>query len=124
MKGRPSYKELSGKIKKAKELFLSGKFQLITENDKVITSDLDKLGVISAIEQKELISEALHNIRPEDYAGSRPPEASRKSSIERKELFAFCYDSELINQRLYIKFALGSEMLFFVSFHKSTKECL
>ncbi len=59
------------------------------------------------------------NRNPKDYAGTRPPQKSYEKAIAGKELFAFCWDSKKIGQKMYIKFALKDNRYYYLSLHIS-----
>src|SRR5579872_6307162 len=101
---RPSDGELDRKIKAAK-IALETQKGLFANFNKVV-GELDELNIESPNQIWELIMALLEEIRPEDYAGGRPPQKSYEKTIEGRELFAFCWNSKILGKKMYIKFAL------------------
>lgn len=71
-----------------------------------------------------LIQELLNEIRPEHYAGARPPLLSYEKSIEGHELFAFSWASQRLKEQTYLKFALKGGRFYYVSLHPDRKTTL
>jgi hypothetical protein len=114
---RPSDGELDRKIKAAKAAL---KIQpgLFANFNKVV-GELDALNIESPTQIWELIGELLEEILPQDYAGTRPPQHSYEKAIAGKELFAFCWASKKLGQKMYIEFALKDDKYYYLSLHKS-----
>lgn len=121
MTGRPSINELWRKIKNAKLLYEQGKFKFV--NFPAAMRDFHELDLETFDEQMTLIGESLDNLKPEHYIGSTPPKRAYVACIKNRELFEFVYCSDRLNQKIYVKFAINSERLFLVSFHKERKGC-
>lgn len=114
---RPSDGELDRKIKAAKAA-LKTQAGLFANFNKVF-GELDALNIEKRNQIWELIAELLEEILPQDYAGTRPPQQSYEKTIAGKELFAFCWESKKLGQRMYIKFALKDNRYYYLSLHKS-----
>jgi hypothetical protein len=115
---RPSTKELGKKIASAKEAIKGGKCYF-AHRGKALgeLTDMD----IHTEEVWELLHDCLDEIKPADYVGSKPPQKSYEKSIEGKELFAFAWDSENLGKRMYLKFVVSDNRLYYVSFHEDKK---
>jgi hypothetical protein len=113
---RPSHSELLGKILKAR-----GK---LSQNDwapaslKKLLPELKELDLWTTEEQSLALATAANEIRPEDYAGTRPPQESYEDPCEGAELFAFRWDSKHFKKRMYLKFCFVKETLYVVSCHE------
>ena len=112
---RPSNKELTGKIRQAKEALLEGRIALV-EPDVIVTDALE-LGYL--IENMvNILSDILNEVTPGDYAGTRPPQRSYEDNIRDCELFAFRWQSKLFGCETYLKFTLKDDTLWVVSLHE------
>ena len=109
--GRPSHAEALGKILKARHK-VAAKDWLAADIGKLLPEfqDLDRW---TLEEQTEALALALGEVRPEHYAGSRPPQRSCKGA----ELFAFAWESGHYRRRMYLKICFVKETLYIVSFH-------
>ena len=67
----------------------------------------------------DLILKLLPEITAKDYEGRRPPEKAYEKAILGKELFPFCWDSTILKKRMYLKFVLDGDILYYVSLHES-----
>ena len=112
---RPSPKELFNKIKQAKEAVSNNKVLIIAPE--VIASDAIELDYQVGEIQKVLQS-LLDEIRPNQYAGSRPPQQSYKSRTWGLELFAFRWMSKKLGCETYIKFCLKERFIYLISLHQ------
>ncbi|NGX32071.1 MAG: hypothetical protein K1060chlam4_00109 [Candidatus Anoxychlamydiales bacterium] len=117
MSNRPSYRELDRKIKAAKTALKTQNGYYANQNKAV--GELNELGITSPNQIWELILKLLDEISPNDYKGKRPPEPSYEKVIKKKELFAFCWNSSKLREKMYIKFALDENRYYYVSLHKS-----
>jgi len=116
---RPTHKELTGKIKKAKECLK--RKQWAVDNPPVFREDIGALGISTYYpEQVKALNCVLNEIHPDCYAGSSPPEESYR--VKGAELFVFIYDSEYFGQKIYFKFAICKEKLIIISLHKNRKK--
>ena len=114
---RPSVKELARKLKGAKEAIEKGR-RFFAEPEKTV-GELEKLGIGKVDEVWSLISTLLQEVKPELYEGKRPPEKASEISILGKELFPFCWNSNVTGKRMYLKFVLTDEAFYYVSLHES-----
>jgi len=114
---RPSGGELEQKIKAAKAALMAQSGLYANLNKAV--GELSELEIESPGQIWQLILELLNEILPKDYIGGRPPQKSYEKTIEGKELFAFCWDSQKLGQKMYIKFALKEGRYYYLSLHKS-----
>ena len=73
---RPSYRELDGKLKQAKEAVSSGCIRLVEPAP--IYADLLEINVLID-DLAEILPQAIEEIRPVDYKGTRPPQRSYDS---------------------------------------------
>lgn len=113
---RPSDKELKGKLDEAHNL-LSKKEGLFANPGNVV-GELYDLGIGDSKEVWDLIKPLLKEIEVKDYTGGRPPQKSYEKSIEGKELFAFSWQSQSLNKKMYLKFALKGDRFVYVSLHE------
>jgi hypothetical protein len=114
---RPSDGELDRKLKAAKAA-LRTQTGLYANFNKVV-GELYELDMESQNQVWQLIVELLEEILPKDYAGTRPPQKSYEKTVAGVELFAFCWDSKKLGQKMYIKFALKDNRYYYLSLHKS-----
>jgi hypothetical protein len=114
---RPSDKEISKRIKEAREAAAEGRIALL--NQEAIASDALELGYLAEEELESVLSELLDLISPVHYTGARPPQRSYEQIIKDLELFAFDVISPRFNCSIYLKFVLSTEVLWLVSLHKS-----
>jgi hypothetical protein len=113
---RPTTKELFSRLKEASTL-LSAKDGLFADHGK-IAGELNALHMGDSSEVWDLIRSLLKEIKPEHYAGSRPPQKAYERSIEGRELFAFSWDSQHLGRRMYLKFAIKGDCYVYVSLHR------
>jgi len=73
---RPSHKEISKKLRLAKELITQGNISLI--NPTAIVYDALELGYVVEAELQELLLGLIKNTTHKDYVGYRPPQRSYK----------------------------------------------
>ena len=121
MNPRPSHKELSNKIRAAKELLETDSINILEPH--VILADSLSLGYSFKLEFQAIIEQLLDAVSPADYAGSRPSQRSYETEIKGAELFAFVVQCALLdNQNVYFKFALYQDVLVVVSLHEDQKQ--
>lgn len=116
---RPTHKELSGKLRVAKDRLDDGKWQPV--NYRAFVEDCEELNLQTAEERIEALKKVMEEITPEHYIGRRPPLKGNRGDILEVDLFEFEHKSGFLNERIYFKFAVGGAQLFIVSFHKSRK---
>jgi hypothetical protein len=114
---RPSDGELDRKLKAAKAA-LKTHIGLFANINKAV-GELNALDIESPNQIWKLIVELLEEISPKDYAGTRPPQKAYEKTVTGKELFAFCWDSKKLGQKMYIKFALKDDRYYYLSLHRS-----
>ena len=72
----------------------------------------DSCGIESTVledEQTEILVAVLSEIKPEHYAGKRPPERSYEQGTGGIELFPFRWESNFFGRRpIYFKFAIAT----------------
>jgi hypothetical protein len=84
-----------------------------------------EFGIETALleDQTEILTAALQEISPDDYAGRHPPEPSYEPAAQRQELFPFQWQSRRFgNRRMYLKFSMssgGEPRVFIHSLHPS-----
>ncbi len=111
---RPSHRELSSKLKEAREAVGKGAIRVV--NPGALAEDAIELGYLVE-ELQEVLSEILGEVKPGHYAGSRPPPRSYEHEIRGRELFAFSWTSRRFGCRVYLKFALKEGIFWLVSLH-------
>lgn len=113
---RPSAKELKNKLKAAKEALKSKRRRFI---DLVkVMGELNVLELGDSNKVFDLIQELLEEIVPDDYTGGRPPQRSYEKGYERRELFAFSWESQRLGKKMYLKFILLDDCFLYVSLHE------
>ena len=116
---RPSHKELNTKIKQGKALIAADLLDIVNP----VSFAADAIDLNYAIEDlRGILSSLLDEIRPAHYVGHRPPQRSYERKITGTELFAFQWESTLLQCEVYLKFALYDDRLWLVSLHKSKKK--
>jgi len=111
---RPSHKELTGKIRQARDAVSKGHIGLV-ELD-TIALDALELGYLVK-DVQSVLSDVLEEITPNDYVGKSPPGQSYGDKIKGSDLFAFKWESERFGCEIYLKFTLRDGILWLVSFH-------
>ncbi|MEI6242712.1 MAG: hypothetical protein WCP39_04825 [Chlamydiota bacterium] len=114
---RPSVKELNVKIKAAKAALIAQNG--VYANLGKAVGELYELEIESPNQVWKLILELLEEINPKDYAGARPPQRSYEHATKNQELFAFCWNSQKLRKKMYIKFALKESLYYYISLHRS-----
>ncbi|MDA3894648.1 MAG: hypothetical protein PF482_00730 [Desulfobacteraceae bacterium] len=113
---RPSKKELFNKIREAKEVVLDGRIEIVDAVS--LAADAIELGYDITTELQVILDKLLNDISADHYTGLRPPQKSYETAIQKLELFAFVVESEMLENNVYLKFALSGGALWLVSFHK------
>lgn len=119
MNGRPTYRELNNKLKKAKEAVANGNILLI--NPDALAADAIDLNILVK-ELPKILQEVLDETKPGNYVGQHPPVRSYEDRIKGEELFAFKIDSKRLGCDVYLKFALFSDLIGLVSLHEDRRE--
>lgn len=83
-----------------------------------LDKSLRALGVYGFNQIREALLSALKEIRPEDYCGSFPPEASYEEQTKDAPLFAFAWKSGAFGRPMYLKFCFHDDELYIVTFHQ------
>lgn len=112
---RPSFKELHGKIKKAKSAIEKNSMFFIDSD--VIAADAIELGY-EISKAKRVLLRILKEVSPQDYVGTRPPQKSYENEIRGLELFAFRWMSKTFGCKSYLKFSIGQGSIYLVSLHQ------
>jgi len=116
---RPSDKEINNKIKQAKNMAATGKFNILEPTSLAV----DALELEYLVEDlHSVLSALLDELKPADYAGHRPPQRSYEKKILDCELFAFEWQGKTLKTKIYLKFTLKNNRLWLVSLHKSRKK--
>ena len=100
--GRPSVRELDRKLATAKMHVKAGRRRWANLNK--VAGEVDYFQLDDISEVWDVIETVLDEIRSEDYTGSRPPQRSYEPEIRDCELFAFCWDSQCLKERMYLKY--------------------
>jgi hypothetical protein len=111
---RPSYSEIQGKIRQAKEEVLGHNLSILKPI--VVALDALELGY-SFGEINALLINLLDEIKPGRYAGQFPPQRSYEDAIFQSELFAFQWRSRRLGCEVYLKFAFKDKHLWLISLH-------
>ena len=116
---RPSHKEINHKIKQAREA--ASENQLSILNPFIIAADALGLGV-NLQNISYILIDLLEEITPNHYVGQYPPQRSYEDEIKGCELLAFRWLSKKLGCRVYLKFTMKGNRMWFVSFHEDRKE--
>lgn len=114
---RPSHAECEGKIFKARAKVADDDWT--PASPAKLLPEFAELALLTAEERQAGLLAALGEIRPEDYAGYRPPQTSYEEPCREAELFAFQWSSSHFKRGMYLKFCFVKETLYIVSFHES-----
>ena len=117
---RPSHKELSNKLKLAREKVSQGKILLI--KPEIIVADALELNYSVEADLQTILLDLIDNTSPKDYVGDRPPQKSYENDIKDLDLFAFKSRCSSFTDYIYLKFALTDTCLFIVSLHKHREQ--
>jgi hypothetical protein len=112
---RPSHKELERKIREAKSLAANGSIGVV-EPDSIAADALELGYLLESL--PDVVSEILHEVKAENYAGNRPPQRSYERDIIDCELFAFSWESKRFGCEIYLKFTIKDRTLWLVSLHE------
>ena len=113
---RPSKKELFNKIREAREYVLADQIEIVDAVS--LAADAVEVGYDIGTELTALLDELLNVISPDHYTGSRPPQKSYEAVIQNLELFAFAATSVMVENQIYLKFALAGGKFWLVSLHR------
>jgi hypothetical protein len=112
---RPSHKELTGKLRQAKDLVSRNAILLL--NQFAIAGDAIELGYIVK-DIQDVLCKILSEIDPGHYAGTSPPPRSYEKQIFGIELYAFRWFSKRFGCKTYFKFAIQQDRLWVASLHE------
>jgi len=113
--GRPTHKEISRKLKEAKEAVSENRISILSPVS--VAADTLELGLDFGNISKTLI-EILDEITPEHYVGLYPPQRSYEDKIRDCDLFAFRWLSKRLGCRTYLKFTIKDNRMWLVSLHE------
>ena len=111
---RPTYSEIQGKTKQAKEAIARDDFRVLKPS--IVALEALELGIQIEEIDSGLI-ELLEELKPGNYAGTYPPQRSYSEEISQLELFAFRWLSKRLGCMTHIKFAFEGSHLWLVSLH-------
>lgn len=114
---RPSHREITGKLKAAKEAIEKG-YYLPADATKA-TVNLESLDLWGEDEIRKAFLDSISEITPDDYEGRRPPETSIEREVFGEEMFAFCWESKRFSKRMYLKFCIKKGTFYYISFHET-----
>jgi hypothetical protein len=115
----PRFKEVAGKVRKAIKALENGFYEII--DDSQDDRSFKALGVSTRVEILEHVLEFLGEILPDAFGnfcgiGKRGMvEFSTKSGFTDVRLYAFCWDSQKMGKKMYLKFGIrerGSKTVF------------
>jgi hypothetical protein len=113
---RPSHKELSNKLRKARKATEQNQISVVEQL--AIAVDAIALGYDVQDELQAVLAGLLEQTTPDHYTGTHPPQRSYEQVIEGLELFAFVAESDRFKRRIYFKFALADDVLWLASLHE------
>lgn len=74
-----------------------------------LAANFGDLDLITLEDQTDALLAALEEIRPENYAGRKPPEKSYELTTQGSELFSFTWASAYFGETMYFKFCLQQD---------------
>ena len=114
---RPTHKELTNKIRQARQLVEQQDVIPMTNEDDIVIQALD-LGYLVDGEMHEVLCGILDTLNPDDYAGQRPPQRAYEKQIKGCELLGFSFFSNRFNCAIYFKFTISNGSFWLVSLHR------
>ena len=111
---RPSHKELTGKIRQAREAVSQGHINLVDPD--IVARDASELGYLVE-DLQNVLYDVMGEVTQDNYVGKRPPDQSYEDKIKGSELFAFTWESKRFGCEVYLKFTLKDGILWLVSLH-------
>ncbi len=112
---KPTHKEISNKIRQAREALTNGNLAIATPD--IIAADALELDY-EIEELQAILDKLLVQAKPDDYTGTFPPQRAYVDDIFQSDLFAFSLTSSCFACKIYFKFALKDDTLWLVSLHK------
>ncbi|MBI1746446.1 MAG: hypothetical protein HYR55_07645 [Acidobacteria bacterium] len=114
---RPSYSETKKKLDLARKKVSQNDWAPVDPTK--LLKDFETLDLWTLEEESMTLLIALAEIKPENYAGGRPPQRSFEEICRGAELFAFTWSSTYFGCQMYLKFCFVKQSLYIVSFHES-----
>lgn len=109
MQRRPSHKELSNKLRQAKEA-LTADLVLVVSEHKHFQPDMQECRSATTKAHYRRILQFLEEIAADGgadcYVGRYPPYKCYEKNFENDELYAFAWDSKRMKKRMYLKFGI------------------
>ena len=107
---RPTYREIEKRLKEAKEALEAEPRRAKFANPNKCKGEQIEPGLILKLIKGE--------IRPGHYKGAYPPLKSYESAIKNCDLWPFSWDSDRLERRMYLKFAIKDGNFYYVSLHE------
>ncbi len=104
MQNRPSHKELTGKLRQAREFLASPADGYIAADLTKLASNFYSLALFSKEDQDEALRAAFSEVTAQHYNGKRPPERAFECAVKDEEIFTFVWQSEFFRKKMYLKF--------------------
>jgi hypothetical protein len=101
---RPSHRELTNKLKRARELLASFSDGYLPAEPIKLAENFYGLGLFSGDEQLEGLRAAFSEVNSKHYSGRRPPERAFECAVRDEEIFTFVWHSEFFERKMYLKF--------------------
>jgi hypothetical protein len=124
VQNRPSHREITGKLRQARELLASPSDGYIAADLAKLASNFYVLGLFSKEEQDEALRAAFSEVTAKHYSGKRPPERAFECAVRDEEIFTFIWQSLFFKKKMYLKFCFHDssefegEQLFIFSLHE------
>ncbi len=117
---RPSQKEVTQKVDQAIRSIDEGKVTIAL--GKHIVQDLYELDVYDTKDLMRQVRAGLEEIKrisaDSCYAGSRPPQRSYERELNKMELWAYSWESNVFGRRMYLKFCIKGDHFYYVDCHE------
>jgi hypothetical protein len=104
VQNRPSHKELTGKLRQARELLASPSDGYIAAELAKLAANFYDLGLFSKEAQDEALRAAFSEVTAKQYSGKRPPERAFECAVRDEEIFTFVWQSPFFKKKMYLKF--------------------
>ncbi len=114
---RPSNREIDKRLNEAKEA-LKEKHGVFANPNKAV-GELMNLEINDSSEVWGLIGHLLTEIEITNYDGGYPPKKNSEPLATNCELWAFSWESKLLNKEMYLKFALKNGVFYYISLHET-----
>ena len=106
MQNRPSHKELTSKLRQAREFLASPSDGYIAADLAKLASNFYDLELFSKEAQDEGLRAAFSEVTARQYSGKRPPERAFVCAVKDEEIFTFVWQSSFFKKKMYLKFCL------------------